>query len=374
MRFTTALVVILFSSSVALPCSFCGDGFAKRQTFRSHFNDAKLVVAGVLKNPKANADGLGGTTEFHVTNTLKAADGVDAKVIIIPRYLPIIGATPADYLFFCAITDGKIDPVHGVASSGALEKYLTTAAKLPGNKPAESLAFFFAHLDSHDEAISNDAFLEFAKASDADLTAAAKAFDRTKLRTWIADAKVPEDRLGVYALLLGLNGTADDAAWLTQQLTATPRPERYSTHLGGLLAGLTVLDPARGWPLIQKMLADKECPFIEKLSLLGTLRFFQTTRPKESHEQILAACKVLLKDGDFADLAMDDLRRWGWWDLTDMVLANFGQPGFTSPMARRGIVRYALTCPNAEAKAFVEKVKLSDAKLVATVEASLKIK
>ena len=66
------------------------------------------------------------------------------------------------------------------------------------------------------------------------------------------------------------------------------------------------------------------------------------------------------------------LRRWGWWDLTVEVLAPFNQPTHKAPIVRQALVRYALSCPDAAAKTFLESARKSDAKLVERVEEGLK--
>jgi hypothetical protein len=78
-----------------------------------------------------------------------------------------------------------------------------------------------------------------------------------------------------------------------------------------------------------------------------------------------------LPHGDLADQAIEDLRRWGYWDLTVDVLSQFPKPTHTAPITRRCIVRYALCCPNEEAKRFIVAVRQTDPKLVKDVEASL---
>jgi hypothetical protein len=69
---------------------------------------------------------------------------------------------------------------------------------------------------------------------------------------------------------------------------------------------------------------------------------------------------------------VEDLRRWGYWDLSAAVFAQFGKPTHAAPIVRRCIVRYALTCPNDDAKRFVAAVRKDDAKLVESVEEALK--
>ena len=92
-----------------------------------------------------------------------------------------------------------------------------------------------------------DAFLEFAKATDTEITAAAKHLDRAKLRAWLTDSKTPADRLGVYAMMLGLCGNAADAPFLHGLLTQSPLPDRVTANFGGILAGYTLLDSKSGW-------------------------------------------------------------------------------------------------------------------------------
>jgi hypothetical protein len=65
------------------------------------------------------------------------------------------------------------------------------------------------------------------------------------------------------------------------------------------------------------------------------------------------------------------LRRWGYWDLTADVLAQYAKPTHAAPIVRRCIVRYALFCPDEQAKRFVNALRQSDPKLLQNVEATL---
>ena len=88
---------------------------------------------------------------------------------------------------------------------------------------------------------------------------------------------------------------------------------------------------------------------------------------------MLKCCAALLPHGDFADQAIEDLRRWGYWELSADVFAQFAKPTHAAPIVRRCIVRYALSCPTDDAKRFVASVKQTDPKLVAAVEEMLKL-
>ena len=71
-------------------------------------------------------------------------------------------------------------------------------------------------------------------------------------------------------------------------------------------------------------------------------------------------------------MAIEDLRRWGWWELTDDVFMPFDTPSHKAPIVRQAIVRYALTCPDESAKKFLDRVRKSDTVLVERVEEGLK--
>ncbi|QEL19395.1 hypothetical protein [Limnoglobus roseus] len=374
MRVWIALVLVCLVSGPALACSFCSDGFTRRQPLREKFADAKIVVAGVLKNPIARDDGTG-TTEFHITHVLKtdAALGKTA-VLTIPRYLPIVADTPPDYVFFCSIVDGRIEPVDGIAGGKAVRDYLTGVAKIDAKTPAGTrIGYFFRLLDAADPTVSADAFLELARTTDADLVKAKASLDPAKIRKWIVDPKVPDERIGVLGLLLGLSGNGADANWLAGALTTAAPSDRVASNLGGLLTGLILLNPEQGWKLAGDLLASPTRPFSDKLNVISAIRFFQATRPKESKDHIVACLRALIANRDLADLAIDDLRRWGWWDLTPTILDAFAKPTHAAPVIRRGIVRYALQCPDDKAKAFVAGLRTTEPALVKKVEDGLKL-
>lgn len=369
MKRTVSFLALLLVAAPLLACSFCGDSFARRQPLRERFAEAKLVLAGQLKNAVANPDGTG-TTDFHVVKVLKGdANGITK--LVVPRYLPVVADTPPDFVFFCSIVEGKIEPQHGVPGTAALAEYLAAMAKADG--ATARLAYAFTRLDSTDTTVASEAFLEFARASDAELAAATNRFDRKKLRAWIADSKTPIERLGVYGLLLGLCGSADDGRELLRLLRSESTDERIAANLGGLLGGAILLAPSEGWKTATDLLADPKRNFTDKLNAISTVRFFQAARSKESRDRILACYAVVIANGDLADLAIDDLRRWKWWDLTATILAQAGKPTHKAPAVARGILRYALQCPDDAAKVYLAEVRRNDPALVKKVEDSLKL-
>ncbi|QJX00949.1 hypothetical protein [Frigoriglobus tundricola] len=375
-RFVAALAaaVLVLAAPRVDACTFCGDNIRAKPTLRMQFTAAKAVLFGTLKNPRVDPKTDEGFTDLKVVAALKddAARG-GQNVVVLRAYIPVIGDTPTEYLAFCGTANGKLDTTFGIPSTPAVVAYLKGSAKLDPADSAACLGFFFKHLGSADPTVAADAFVEFARASDADIARSAKHFDPAVLRKLLADEKTPGERLGVFSYLLGVCGGPTDAAFLGAMLKQSPLPDRVRDSFGGLLAGYVLLAPKDGWALTAAVLGDDKQSFSVRLSSINTVRFFQATRGAACKADVLKCCAALLPNGDFADQAIEDLRRWGYWDLSADVFAQFGKPTHTAPIVRRCIVRYALSCPNDDAKRFLAAVRQADPKLVDAVEEMLKL-
>lgn len=371
MRHALIAVVWLGGFLSAEACTFCAGGFAGRQTLRERAANATMVVQGTLTQSRIGRDGISGETDFRCEHYFKIDDRLGERpTLTIPQYLPLVGDTPREYLVFANRLNGQPDITGGVTWPTVAVDYAKKAIALPANDAPKRLAFFFAHLESAQPAIAADAFLEFAKASDAEITRAAKAFDAKTVRGWLADPKTPAERIGVYCLLLGLTGDRTDIAWYRSRLG--DRDERTTATLGGMLAGLTLLDASAGWQEIQALAIDARQPFDRRLAALGTMRYLQISQPSDAKPHLLKIAKALLAGADFPDVIAEDLRQWKWWDLTADVLEGFEKPTHAAPIVRQAIVRYALSCPDDRSKAFVAKIRVTHAALVERVEANLK--
>jgi len=365
-------LIILGAFGTAQACSFCGGGLASRGTLREQALKADAIVLGTLKNAKLGEDIRSGTTEFHFDEIVKGGLELKAGKLLLPRYIPTMGGDADKQLFFIASADGKPDVFASVPGSPAVAAYVSASSKLKEQKVAARLGFFFEHLDSPDATVAADAFTEFAKATDAEVLEAKAELKPAVLRKFLSDPKTPADRLGVYALLLGLCDDRESAAILAKALDG-PLPERVSANLGGYLAGYILLDAKAGWKCANAIIGDAGRPFEQRLSAIGAVRYFQANRPGDSKSEILVSYRDLLGNPNFADVALDDLRRWAWWDLTADVLKQYGQPTHAAPILRNGIIRYALTCPDAECRKFIAALRQRDPKLVEKIEDSLEL-
>src|SRR5262249_48431149 len=131
------------------------------------------------------------------------------------------------------------------------------------------------------------------------------------------------------------------------------------------------LRPDDGWDMALQILRDERRPFPVRFAALRAVRFQHGWKPDETKAKVYRALSALLPQGDFADQAIEDLRRWQMWDLTADVLALYGKKTHDAPIMKRMIVRYALWCPRAEAAAFVKERRRLEPDVVRDVEESL---
>jgi hypothetical protein len=364
--------VVLTGAFIACPpvsaCNLCNN-VQQSLTFRQEAGQAKLILYGTLEKPRLV--GEMGKTDLRVETVLKTDTAFKpAAVIEVPRYVPADPKDPPHFVLFCDVFNGNLDPYRGVPLKGKeAVDYLKGALVLDPKDRTATLLYYFRYLEHADKELANDAFLEFAKANDREIGQVAPKLAPERLRAWVKDPQTPVQRLGLYAFLLGACGGDPDTA-LFRSLLQDP-DERTTSAFDGILGGYIQLRPSEGWDLAMALLRDEKKPFPVRYAVVRTLRFYHGWKPDETRAQVLRGLAVALPEGDLADLAVEDLRRWQAWDLTADVLALYARKSHSAPIMRRAILRYALCCPRPEAATFLADRRREDPALVKDVEESL---
>lgn len=363
-------------------CPFCG---GQGTTLTGEVNDASMVLVGTLSNAKPDADNFsGGTTDFTLETVLKNHDILKddkafktvngKKVLTLPRYLPTDKKSDR-FLIFCGVFKGKIDPYRGIpiAKDSDIVKYLEGALAAKDKSASDRLRFAFDFLDNPDLEIANDAYKEFANADYKEYEQMAKKLPADKIAGWLTNADTPPFRYGLYGSLLGHCGSEKHAKLLRSLLEDH---KKITSGLDGLMAGYTMLQPKEGWQFVQDVLKNPKNEFMYRYAGLRAARFFWNYRPDlvKPDEVVKAVC-LLLPQGDIADLAIEDLRKWKRWDVADQVLGLFDKKSHDIPIVRRSILRYALSCQKElpQAATFVADLRKKDPDLVSDAEELLKL-
>jgi hypothetical protein len=353
-------------SSLATACSLCAN-LQQVPTFRQEAAqpNARMILYGTFKNPQASG------TEFHIEKVLRTDKFIEGKtVVLVPKYIPSKEEKP--FLLFADVFKDNIDAYRGVPiKTAAGVEYVQKVLKLDPKNTTENLLFFFQYLDCADKEVANDAFMEFAKASDVEIGQVAKKLPADKLRGWLKDKETPPERVGLYSFLLGACGNKDDAPMLAAMLRDTN--EQTTKAYDGILAGYINLRQKEGWELALATLKDDKKSFELRLGVVRTMRFFYLAHPKESKEKVLKGMEIMLARSDLADVAIEDLRRLKILDLTPEVLGLYGQKGYEGQLMRETIIRYALSCKDdTTTQKFLAERRKAEPDLVRDVEDSLR--
>src|SRR5262249_49246076 len=132
-------------------------------------------------------------------------------------------------------------------------------------------------------------------------------------------------------------------------------PEKYKgSGVDGLLAGYLMLTPNDGLGLLNHLLSDGKNDFQIRYPALRTLRFLWEHRHDlVEGKKILGCMGLILQQGDMADFAIEDLRKWKRWEFTDQVLDLWGKKSHDVNTVKRSIVRFALRSPEKRAADFI---------------------
>lgn len=369
-RWLPAIVCVLLIRPASLPaCSICNGSFQQTPTLRQEaaLESARVIVIASAVDSSANTP----STTFRIDKVLYRSPSLGkVTTITAPKYIPANKDNPPRFLLFCDVLNKRLDPYRGVPlkSVDAVE-YVQKAIARDAKDPVANLAFYFRYLEHSDAEVARDAFLEFAKATDQEIGQAARRLDPDKLRSYLLNKDTPPERLGVYAVMLGVCGGDRDARVLADLLK--DNSDRMASAYDGILGGLIQLRPREGWEHTLALLGDRSKGLNQRLAALRTLHFYHGWKPKENQEKILEGMRTLLAQGDLADLAIEDLRRWQMWDLTRPILAAYGKKGYDSPVVQASILRYALCCKEPAAREFIAERRRSEPDLVKEIEADL---
>jgi hypothetical protein len=348
-------------------CSLCGTGVPKH-AFIADYWQAHAVVYGTLANPKLTGNSGQGTTELHVSKVLKADPRLkDMNLIVLQRYLTILN--PKEPPRLVVLLDDKLVPLGGREANAAFLDFLAASEAVKGQPRTAALAHFAKYLDHADPSVADDAFLAFAAANDKEVFEAAGSLKPDVFRKLVKDPRVDSQRLALFAFLLGATGGPADGDLLLQMLKK--QDDRSAKALEGILAGYILQKPKEGWAWMNAALTDTKQPFLVRWEAVRAMRFLYAARPVEYRAPVLHALGTMISNGELADVAVGDLQKWQLWDHTKLILQQYGKPSHSAPIVRNALLRYALTCPQPEARQFVATLRQREPQLIRELEEDL---
>ncbi|MDX1966815.1 MAG: hypothetical protein SFV23_06570 [Planctomycetaceae bacterium] len=334
-----AAVVSLTVVSVSLACPFCS---APSLTLTEQLtqSDAVALVKWAGGTPAKGQDA--GDTIYEVLEVVKQPDGgklATGNRVTLVRYR---SGTPSDqYLLLGTRGGAVIDWGSPMEVTETSFKYMKEAPK-PDVSPAKRMQYFVKFLEHPDKVISDDAYGEFASTAYGDIVQITQEMPREKLREWIVNPEISPSRLGLYGMMLGLCGTADDIPLLEQKIFSSS--EEFRLGIDGIMGGYLLLTKDAGLAkLDEEKLKNRKAPFSETYAAMQAIRFmWQYGDGQISADRLRQSMRVLLDRPELADLVIADLARWKDWSVQSQLMELYGAEEYDSPSIKRAVVRFMM--------------------------------
>jgi len=377
LRFPTLALALFGLLALSLPantCPFCTQELGN--TMIKDFEKSSLVIYGTFTNARLKDAGFAGEgeTEFEIEKVLKPHPFVKGlKKVTIPTYQ---NHPKVKFVLFCDVYKGRIDPYRAdaIAEGSELVEYFTGAVKVKDRPLAERLLYCFPYLNSKEFEVSLDSYREFGAADYKDYRDMARKLDPKVLIGWLDDPKTPQYRFGLYASLLGHCGKAPEHGDFLRRLIENAERHKGS-GLDGMMVGYVMIEPKRGWSYLeQDVILNPKTDFQTRYAALRAMRFLWSQRPDLVEKKALGHGMLEAADyPDVADFAIEDLRKWHCWEMTDSVLKLAGRKTHDVGVIQRAVLRFALQSPAKEAAAYVAQQRKRDPEQVRDTEEILKL-
>jgi len=329
---------------------------------------AGLVVHGTFSNPRQlsdpGPDEPSSLTDMRVLKVIKSHPALSKQANVpVAGYIAGAKQKPAEYIMFADVKDKQILPFDGIPVDGKdIVEYLQGAVAAQKLPVPERLAFFFKYLDHPNDDISRDAYMEVSIPPYKDIAAAKKYFDADRVQKMLQDPKTPPYRFGLLGMLTGVCGRTQDAETLRKMIV--DKEKRPSSGMDGLIAGYCLLEPEKGLSMVLDFLSNAEVDFnVRYAALRITTQFLIKDAPVKNKKVIFDRLGSIVDNGEMGDLAIDELRKAEVWESAKRVFSAYESSDAAATknnFIKRAAIRYALKCPNPEAKTFVEKLRKSN--------------
>jgi hypothetical protein len=364
--------LMLTAATAAFACPFC----TPLQTLATQVAQADSVCLVRLVTGEPATDQRVGSSTYEVLQVLKAPPGTVTKGdrIKLPQYRP---GKAGDLFLMTGAKPSQESDLNWNSPSEATELAFSyvTQAPAPDVAAQKRLNYFVRFLEAPDQLVANDAYGELANAPYKDIAAVASLLPRDKIRSWLADPKTPQTRLGVYGMLLGLCGNEDDAKLLAAKIA--PNSDQLRLGLDGMISGYLLLTGSSGLDKIDdwkfKIHDGKKAAFSETYAAIMAVRFmWEFASGRISNERLQQSMRLLLDQPELADLAITDLSRWKDWSIQGRLMSLYGQGAYNIRSVKHSIICYMVASAEsktdagsaARGKKYLEELRQKDPRAV----------
>lgn len=333
----TAAAAVLSLTAAARACPFCS---APSLTFAEQVSQADAVVLVKWKAGKKSDGKLPGSTTYEISEIAKGSALKPGRQIVLSQFLP---GKKGDKYLLLGMRAVDVQWGRPVEVSSAGYKYIAHAPH-PKKPTAERLKYYLKYLEFPDEVVATDAYAEFSNAPYKDIKKLAKDLPRERLRKWMSSSDTAPTRVGLYGLLLGLCGKAEDAKLMKKKILE--KSKDYRLGIEGVMSGYLLLTGEKGLKVLETAKFEEEkVAFSETYAAMQAISFVWDYAPgKIKPDRLRRSMRLLLNRPTVADLVIANLARWKDWGIQDRLMKLYDTKEYNNPPVRRAIVRFLLVC------------------------------
>jgi len=242
------------------------------------------------------------------------------------------------------------------------ESSLAYFARMPDAAQPWSVRLRYAakFLEHDSPQVADDAYREFGQAPFDAVVEVADAFDYARVRGWLTDAAVADERKGLYGLLLGLARNDADRlpnAALLRQAVVAPTGD-FRAGFDGILGGFLWAEGTAALDLIDaRLLRDPQSPEGDVRHAQTALRFYQQYGRAIPAERLKQSLALFLDRPGTAAGAVQDFTRRKDWEFTARCEALFAASPGDDATLDRAVVGYLLLCPDPAAAEALSRLR-----------------
>jgi hypothetical protein len=354
----------LFTAGDSSACAICFSG-----RFITVGQQLDAADQAVLALPVPN------TGEFRVAVPIKGDSAVDATIAErVPRVdaaalqsgKPIlllrngrtrrwtsVGAIGADYAGWLRQLAATSTGARG-RPGRAWRPSTETSSELTDMQQRERLSLVVPYLENPEPLAAEIAHGEISRAPYAAMRSLKPQLEAAKIASWIDDP-ARAARHPTYLLLLGIAGTADDAARLEQRIDVAWR-SNDATNLAAMLAAVLELRGSSrvGW-IEQMYFADPNRMLPEIEAALLALGVHGVDNAAVPRERVIEAYRLFIrKRKPMAGFVAMQLADWGHWDATSEYITLLKEHPISDSVSHFAVINYLQRSPHPDAKAALE--------------------
>ena len=335
-----ALLSLLSVPGNALACPFCG---VPSLTLSEQIAaaDTALLVRWRDGQPTEGGEYGAGRTEYDVEQIIRDGSGTLKQQTRLSIHEYHLGSSGEMFLLLGTRTDERFKWSTPLAVSEAGSRYILNApaSDLPVR---DRLPYYIEFLEDPDPLIAEDAYSEFARAPYGDVVPLKEKMSREKLRRWLTDPEITPTRIGLYGLMLGLCGNAEDVSFLKSLVIK--ETEEFRIGIDGVMAGYLLL---AGEPALQAIneskLSNEHASLNETYAAMQALSFiWEDGNGQISQDRLRESMRKLLNRPSLVEFVVVNLARWKDWEAVDPLITLYESADQQDRGTRRAIIRFML--------------------------------